>query len=103
MVKLGFLIVVSSPIWMALVCAYAYARRTGARRSWWAAVIVLAAGWAMYGLPGTDSELFLVIPATFISILLAVWARYVMNKRRSDEDAVLQVAEALGRAKGGEE
>ena len=104
MVTLGFFIIVSSPIWMVFVCVHAYAHRTGAQRQfWWAAVIILAGGWAIYGLPYTDAELFLAAPATFISILLAIWARYIMNTEPSDEDAVLNAAEALGRSHGGEE
>jgi hypothetical protein len=104
MATLGFFIIVSSPIWMVFVCVHAYAHRTeAAKRLWWAAVIILVAGWAIYGLPTTDGELFLAAPATFISILLAAWARYVVNTEPSDEDAVLYAAEAVAHLEGAPE
>ena len=104
MATVGFFIIVSSPIWMVFVCVYAYAhRKTTRKRVCWAAAVALVAGWALYGLPKTDGELFLVAPATFISILLALLAWHAMNTEPSSEDAVLSVAEALRKSEGGEE
>ena len=95
MEALGFWIIVSSPLWMALVCVYANAHRTdAARRIWWAAVIIFASGWAIYGLPDTGVELFVVGLATFVSFLLALRALYVVNTELSEEDVLLKVAEA---------
>ena len=103
MVTLGFFIIVSSPIWMVFVCVYAYAHRKAARRRiCWAAAAIMALAWLLYGLPKTDGELFLVAPATFISILLVLLALHAMSTEASAEDAVLNVAEALDRSKGGE-
>ena len=95
MEALGFWIIVSSPVWMALVCLYANAHRTySARRIWWVAVIIFASGWATYGLPDTEVELFVVGLATFVSFLLALRALYVINTEPSEEDVLLKVAEA---------
>jgi hypothetical protein len=96
MEALGFCIIVSSPIWMVFLCVYADAYRTEtARRLWWAAVIILASGWAIYGLPDTAVELFVVGPATFVSFLLAMRALYVINTEPSEEEVILNVAEAI--------
>ena len=96
MEALGFCIIVSSPIWMVFICVYADAYRTEtARRLWWAGVIILVSGWAIYGLPDTEVELFVVGPATFVSFLLAMWSLYVINTEPSEEDVVLNVAEAI--------
>jgi hypothetical protein len=93
---LGFWTIVSSPIWMAFICVYADAYRTeSARRLWWAAVIIFASGWAIYGLPDTEVELFVVGLATAVSFLLAMRALYVINTEPSEEEVVLKVAEAV--------
>jgi hypothetical protein len=95
MEALGFWTIVSSPIWMVFICVYADAYRTEtARRLWWAAVIILVSGWAIYGLPDTGGELYLVGLATLVSLLLAMWALYVINTEPSEEDVLLNVAEA---------
>ena len=95
----GFWTIASSPIWMAFILLYASARTRNAKRLWAAAVIILAIGWALYGLPDTPGvfhpELFIVVPATFISVTLALWARYLINREPLDEDAFLNAAEAL--------
>lgn len=96
MEALGFWIIVSSPIWMTFICVYANAHRTvTTRRLWWAAVIIFASVWAIYGLPDSEGELFVVGPATFVFLLLAMRAFYVINKKPSEEDVLLNVAEAI--------
>jgi len=96
MVALGFWTIVSSPIWMAFFCVYADAYRTEtARRLWWAAVIIFASGWAIYGMPDADAELFVAGVATFVTFLLAMRAFYVINTEPSEEDVLLKVAEAI--------
>ena len=96
MEALGFWIIVSSSIWMAFICVYADAHRTEtARRLWWAAVVIFLSGWAIYGLPDTGGELFVVGLATFIFFLLAMRALYVINTEPSEEDVLLKVAEAV--------
>ena len=96
MEALGFWIIVSSPIWMTFICVYADAYRTeSARRLWWAAVIIFVSGWAIYGLPDAEVELFVVGLATFVSFLLAMRALYVINTEPSEEDVLLKVAEAI--------
>ena len=93
---LGFYIIVSSPIWMVFICVYADADRTeAARRLWWAGVILLVSGWAIYGLPDTPMELFVAGLATLVSFLLAMWALYAINTERSEEDVILNVAETI--------
>ena len=96
MEALGFWIIVSSPIWMVFICVYADAYRTEtARRLWWAAVITFVSGWAIYGLPDTGVELYVVGLATFVSLLLAMWALSVINTEPSEEDVLLNVAESI--------
>ena len=96
MEALGFWIIVSSPIWMAFICVYADANRTEtARRLWWAAIIIFVSSWAIYGLPDAEGELFVVGPASFVSFLLAMRALYVINTEPSEEDVLLNVAEAI--------
>ena len=96
MQALGFWVIVSSPIWMAFICVYADANRTEiARRLWWAGVVIFIASWAIYGLPDTELELFAIGLATFVSFLLAMRALYVINTEPSEEDVLLQVAEAV--------
>src|SRR5450759_2279981 len=98
MEALGFWIIVSSPIWMVFICVYADSYRTEtARRLWWAAVIIFVSGWVIYGLPDAEGELYVVGLATFVSLLLAMWAHYVINTQPSEEDVLLNVAEAIAR------
>ena len=109
MQALGFLIIVSSPVWMAFFCVYADARRTEtARRLWWGAVLIFLSGWAMYGLPDAiyglpdvGGELFVAGLATLVTLVLAMRAFYVINTERSEEDILLRVAEGTaGKATG---
>jgi hypothetical protein len=96
MAALGFWTIVSSPIGMAFFCMYADAHRTKtARRLWWAAVIIFISGWAIYGLPDTWVESFVVGLATFVTFLLAIRALYVINTKPSEEEVLLKVAEAV--------
>ena len=81
---------------MVLVCVYAAAHRAGSGRQFLgAAVVVLALGWLLYGLPAREEELFVAVPATLVSILLALWAGYVISTEPSEEDVLLNVAEAI--------
>jgi hypothetical protein len=98
MKALGFWTIVSNPIWMVFICVYAGANRTEtARGLWWAAVIIFVSGWAIYGLPDTVGELYVVGLATFVSVPTAIWGIYVINTQPSKEDALLNVAEAIAR------
>ena len=102
METVGFLTIISSPVWMAFVCLYAMTSKTRrTKRLLAAAVVILICGHVLYGLSNRAgiffSESFVVLLATFVSAVLALWGLYSIRKRPSPEDAVLHAAEALAR------
>src|SRR5438105_9186427 len=103
METVGFLTIISSPVWMAFVCLYAMTSKTRrTKRLLAAAVVILICGHVLYGLSNRTgiffSESFVVVLATFVSAVLALWGLYMIRNRPSPGDSVLHAAVPLAPA-----